>query len=148
MVQVKYTQIFYNNQWHKSVSGKTFPTLNPTTEEKLADIEEGDKADIDKAVEAAVAAFELRSPWRELNASARGKLLHKLADLIARDLDYLAELEVADNGKPLGDAKGDIGFSIETIRYCAGWADKIHGKTIPAGKLSLGKTKQTSNTLL
>ena len=67
-----------------------------------------------------------------MDASQRGRLLFKLADLIERDVDYLASLETLDNGKPYKGVRGDMEASATAIRYNAGWADKIHGKTIPA----------------
>ena len=77
-------------------------------------------------------AFELGSPWRTMDASRRGELLNKLADLLERDREYLASLESLDNGKPFTDAfHVDLGLSIKCYRYFAGWADKNHGKTIP-----------------
>ncbi|XP_002736989.1 aldehyde dehydrogenase 1A1-like [Saccoglossus kowalevskii] len=129
--KVKYTQIFINNEFVNSVSGKTFPTINPCTGEKICDIQEGDKADVDIAVKAAKEAFKLGSPWRIMDASARGRLLYKLADLIERDIDYLANLETLDNGKPYTSARGDMRGAANTCRYYAGYADKIHGRTIP-----------------
>ncbi|XP_027194754.2 aldehyde dehydrogenase, mitochondrial [Dermatophagoides pteronyssinus] len=135
-VEVKYTQIFINNEWHDSLDGKTFETINPFNEEKIADIQAGNKADVDRAVSAAVDAFRLDSKWRQMDASQRGELLYRLADLIQRDQDYIASLESLDNGKPKMLALMDVDMSIKTIRYYAGYADKIHGKTIPAdGKL-------------
>lgn len=68
-----------------------------------------------------------------MDASQRGELLYRLADLIQRDQDYIASLESLDNGKPKMLALMDVDMSIKTIRYYAGYADKIHGKTIPAG---------------
>jgi len=129
---VKYTKLFINNEFVDSISGKTFPTLNPTNETKIADIAEADKADVDRAVAAARAAFEIGSDWRKLDASARGRLINKLACLIERDTEYIANLETLDNGKPYGDSVFDIGCAIDTFRYYAGWCDKIHGNTIPA----------------
>ncbi|ESO89599.1 hypothetical protein LOTGIDRAFT_192810 [Lottia gigantea] len=129
--EVKYTQIFINNEYVNSVSGKTFETINPTNKQKIIDIQEGDKADIDNAVKAAQEAFKLGSPWRTMDASKRGRLLYKLADLIERDLAILGSLETIDNGKPYKNACGDVLFAIDVIRYYAGWADKICGKTIP-----------------
>lgn len=70
--EVKFTKIFINNEWHDSVSGKTFPTLNPTSGEKICDVAEGDKEDVEKAVAAAQEAFKLGSPWRTMDASERG----------------------------------------------------------------------------
>ena len=130
--EIKYTQIFINNEWCNAESGKTFPTVNPTNGEKIVDVAEGDKADVEKAVAAASEAFKLGSPWRTMDASERGRLLYKLADLIERDREYLARLETFDNGKPYSDSYNiDLNLVIKCYRYYAGWADKIHGKTIP-----------------
>ena len=130
--EIKYTQIFINNEWCNAESGKTFPTVNPTNGEKIVDVAEGDKADVEKAVTAASEAFKLGSPWRTMDASERGRLLYKLADLIERDREYLARLETLDNGKPYSDSYNiDLNQVIKFYRYYAGWADKIHGKTIP-----------------
>uniref|UniRef100_A0A803U1R9 Aldehyde dehydrogenase 1 family member A3 n=1 Tax=Anolis carolinensis TaxID=28377 RepID=A0A803U1R9_ANOCA len=131
-LQVRFTQIFINNEWHESKSGKKFPTFNPSKGEKICDIEEGDKPDVDKAVEAAKAAFQRGSPWRQMDAVSRGRLLNKLADLIERDRVLLATLETMDTGKPFLQAFFiDLEGCIKTLRYYAGWADKIQGKTIP-----------------
>uniref|UniRef100_A0A7N5JI40 Aldehyde dehydrogenase 1 family member A3 n=1 Tax=Ailuropoda melanoleuca TaxID=9646 RepID=A0A7N5JI40_AILME len=89
-LEVKFTKIFINNEWHESKSGKKFATYNPSTLEKICDVEEGDKPDVDKAVEAAHAAFQRGSPWRRLDALGRGWLLHQLADLVERDRAILA----------------------------------------------------------
>ncbi|KAK8378765.1 hypothetical protein O3P69_009466 [Scylla paramamosain] len=126
------TGVFINNEFHRSESGKQFPTVNPATGEVIAMVEEGDKADVDKAVKAARAAFELNSEWRQMDAYSRGQLLYRLADLIERDRVYLASLETLDNGKPYTNSfSGDLELVIRNLRYFAGWADKIHGKTIP-----------------
>ncbi|XP_069332487.1 aldehyde dehydrogenase 1A1-like isoform X3 [Eulemur rufifrons] len=89
-LKIQYTKIFINNEWHGSVSGKKFPVLNPATEEIICHVEEGDKEDVDKAVKVARQAFQIGSPWRTMDASARGRLLFKLADLIERDRLLLA----------------------------------------------------------
>lgn len=70
-----------------------------------------------------------------MDASERGRLIMKLAQLIKRDKDLLVNLEVADVGKPITEAQGDIDAVIATFEYFAGWADKIHGRTIPAGTI-------------
>lgn len=124
------------------MSGKTFPTIDPTNGEKICDVAEGDKEDSSKAVAAAKAAFKLGSPWRTMDASARGNLINKLADLIERDREYLARLETLDNGKPFKDSYNvDLPLTIKCYRYYAGWADKIHGKTIPVDGSYLCFTK-------
>ncbi|KAM9330702.1 uncharacterized protein PAF06_017093 [Gastrophryne carolinensis] len=131
-LKIQYTKIFINNEWHDAVSGKKFPVINPATGEKICDVAEGDKADIDKAVKAAREAFALGSTWRTMDASQRGRLLHKLADLMERDHLILATLESIDAGKPFQDSYFvDIPASVEPLRYCAGWADKNQGRTIP-----------------
>lgn len=66
-----------------------------------------------------------------MDASQRGTLMHKLADLMERDADYIAALDTIDNGKPFESAKDDVSGSVGVLRYFAGWADKIHGDTIP-----------------
>jgi len=130
--EIKFTKLFINNEFVDSVSGKTFQTVNPSTGEVICDLQEGDKADVEKAIKAAKTAFARHSPWRTLDASERGKLLNKLADLIERDRVYLASLESLDNGKTYADAyNGDLNVTIKTYRYYAGYADKNHGKTIP-----------------
>ena len=90
------------------------------------------QADVDIAVDAACEAFKLGSTWRTMDASQRGVLLNKLADLIERDREYLARLETLDNGKPFKDSYDvDLPLTIKCYRYYAGWSDKIQGKTIP-----------------
>jgi len=131
-VEVKYTKLFIDNEFVDAVSGKTFATHNPATEEKIADVAEGDKADVDKAVAAARRAFKIGSEWRSMDASARGVLMNKFASLLRRDVEYLARLETMDNGKTFAEAKMDIIYSAQCIEYYAGWCDKISGKTIPA----------------
>uniref|UniRef100_A0A1D5QAD4 aldehyde dehydrogenase (NAD(+)) n=2 Tax=Macaca TaxID=9539 RepID=A0A1D5QAD4_MACMU len=131
-LKIQYTKIFINNEWHDSVSGKKFPVFNPATEEELCQVEEGDKADVDKAVKAARQAFQIGSPWRTMDASERGRLLYKLADLIERDRLLLATMESMNGGKLYSNAYlNDLAGCIKTLRYCAGWADKIQGRTIP-----------------
>ena len=97
----------------------------------IAEVAEGDAADIDLAVKAARKAFD-SGPWRKMDARDRGRLMNKLADLIEKNIDELAELETLDNGKPISESRnGDLPLVIDCLRYYAGWADKIHGQTIP-----------------
>ena len=129
--QVKQTQCFIDGKWVDARSGKTFDTIHPATEEVIAQIAEGDAEDIDLAVKAARKAFE-EGPWATMDARERGRLMYRLADLIEEELDYLAALETYDNGKPISDSKAaDLPLVIDTLRYYAGWADKIQGDTIP-----------------
>ncbi len=128
---VRQTGILIGDEWRPAVSGKTFATINPATEEVICQVAEGDKEDVDLAVHAARSAFE-SGPWSRMDARDRGRLLNKLADLMEANLDELAALETLDNGKPIGDAKAaDVPLAIDCLRYYAGWADKITGDTIP-----------------
>ena len=130
-VKIQATKLLINGQWVNSASGKTFPTINPSTAEVIAQVAEADAADVDKAVAAARAAFE-KGPWRKMTAAQRGQLMYKLADLIEKNLDELAQLEALDNGKPYSVARAaDLPLVIACYRYYAGWADKLQGKTIP-----------------
>jgi aldehyde dehydrogenase (NAD+) len=125
------TKLLIGGQWRDSASGKTFATVNPATEEDIAQVAEGDAADVDLAVKAARQAFD-SGPWRKTDARDRGRLMNRLADLIERHIDELAELETLDNGKPISESRqADLPLVVDCFRYYAGWADKIHGQTIP-----------------
>jgi aldehyde dehydrogenase (NAD+) len=128
--KVRQTNMLIDGKWVPAASGKTFETINPCTGDVIAQVAEGDKADVDKAVAAARKA--LNTSWANVTPSQRGQMLMKLADLVEKNLDELAALETLDNGKPLADSKAaDLPLTIATYRYYAGWADKVHGKTIP-----------------
>ncbi|HEY6803145.1 MAG TPA: betaine-aldehyde dehydrogenase [Pyrinomonadaceae bacterium] len=128
-------QLFIDGQWVDAESGKTFTTPNPATGATLAEVAEGDKADIDKAVIAARRAFE--GKWSKMSARDRGRLLYKLSQLIEEHLPELAALETADNGKPIKESTYvDLPQVVENFEYFAGWATKIEGETIPVpGKM-------------
>lgn len=130
-VQPKQTQLLINGKFVNSVSGKTFDTFNPATEEKITSVQEADRADVDLAVKAARKAFD-EGPWRRMDAAERGKIMYRFADLIEKNGDEIAALEALDNGKPSKIARiADVPLVVNTLRYYAGWADKIHGKTLP-----------------
>ncbi|HWE40576.1 MAG TPA: aldehyde dehydrogenase family protein [Isosphaeraceae bacterium] len=125
------TKMLIDGQWRDGVEGKTFATINPATEDVIAEVAEGTAADIDLAVKAARKAFD-SGPWRKVDARDRGRMLGKLADLIESRIDELAELETLDNGKPIRESRNaDLPLVIDCLRYYAGWADKIHGQTVP-----------------
>src|SRR3954467_10400546 len=124
-------KMLINGQWVNAASGKTFPTYNPATGEVLAQIAEGDREDIDRAVQAARHAFD-SGPWRRMTASERGRLIWKLADLLEQHLEEFGYIESLDNGKPLTIAKAaDVPLAVDLFRYMAGWATKVEGNTIP-----------------
>src|SRR5664279_2457777 len=132
-------KMFIDGKWVEAASGKTFPTYNPATGEVLAQVAEGDREDIDRAVKAARKAFE-SDAWTYMSASQRGRLIWKLADLLEARTEEFAQLESLDNGKPLAVARvADVPLAVDLFRYMAGWATKIEGNTIP---ISAG-TKKT-----
>ncbi|CAI9758971.1 unnamed protein product [Fraxinus pennsylvanica] len=128
--KIKFTKLFINGEFVDSVSGKTFETVDPRTEEVIARIAEGDKEDIDLAVKAARDAFD-HGPWPRMPGCERRRLMLKFADLINENVEELAALDTVDGGKlySLGKIR-DIPSSAEIIRYYAGAADKIHGATL------------------
>jgi len=124
-------KMLINGRWIEAASGKTFPVYNPATGEVMAQVAEGDREDINRAVSAARNAFE-NGPWPNLTSSERGRLIWKLADLLEKNLEEFAELESLDNGKPLAIARAaDVPLAVDLFRYMAGWATKIEGNTIP-----------------
>ena len=130
-VELPERRLLINNRWVESVSGRTFATINPSTGKEICQVAEADVADVDSAVRAARQAFE-NGPWRRMAASERGRLLLRLADLIETHGSELARLEALDNGKPVSVATAvDVPKTVACYRYFGGWADKIHGKTIP-----------------
>jgi phenylacetaldehyde dehydrogenase len=127
----KARQMLINGKWVNAVSGKTFPTYNPATGDVLTQVAEGDREDINRAVDAARAAFD-HGPWRKLSPSERGRMMWKLADLVEKHGEEFAQLESLDNGKPLTIARvADVPGTVDMFRYMAGWATKIEGNTIP-----------------
>jgi aldehyde dehydrogenase (NAD+) len=112
-----------------AVSGRTFKSLNPATEEVIATVAEGGEADVDRAVAAARRAFE--GPWRTMRAAERGHILLKWAELLKQHADEIVELESLDAGKPIAAVlRQDFPAAIDTLIYYAGWADKIGGDVV------------------
>ena len=123
------TGLFINNEF---VDGSASPidSVDPARETVICSVQAASTEDVDRAVKAARAAFKQPS-WRDMRATDRGLLLYRLADLVDTHKEDLATLEAWDNGKPYREAlAGDLGEVVATIRYYAGWADKISGQTI------------------
>ncbi|WP_194473961.1 aldehyde dehydrogenase family protein [Bradyrhizobium sp. CCBAU 51753] len=113
----------------RSLSGRSFKSLNPATEQVIATIAEGNEADVDRAVAAARRAFE--GPWRTMRAAERGHILMRWAELLKRHADEITALESLDAGKPIsGVLRQDFPAAVDTLTYYAGWADKISGDVV------------------
>jgi aldehyde dehydrogenase (NAD+) len=123
-------RLLIDGQWTDGL--KKFDTINPATGEVLTQVVEASPEAVDRAVSAARKAFEDRSgPWRKMSASERGRLIWRLADLVEKHIEELAELETLDNGKPIFESRYvDMPMVIDVLRYYAGLATKIHGETV------------------
>ncbi|KAG5097152.1 hypothetical protein JHK82_047006 [Glycine max] len=131
-VSIRYTQNLINGQFVDAASGKTFPTYDPRSGEVIAKVAEGDVEDINRAVSAARKAFD-EGPWPKMTAYERSRILLRFADLVEKHSDELAALETWNNGKTYEQAaKTELPMFVRLFHYYAGWADKIHGLTVPA----------------
>ncbi|HXY48195.1 MAG TPA: aldehyde dehydrogenase family protein [Terriglobales bacterium] len=123
-------RLLIDGQWVEG--GKTLDSINPATGEVLTSAVEASAQEVDRAVQAARRAFE-GGRWRTMPASERGRMIWRLADLVEKNIDELAELETLDNGKPIFESRQvDMPMVVDVLRYYAGWATKIHGETINA----------------
>src|SRR5436305_1891864 len=123
-------QLFINNDWRDASGGQTLEVVNPATEEVIAEVASADRSDIDAAVAAARAA--LGGPWGKMSARDRGRLIWKIGEKLLEKADEIARLETLHNGKPIFESRQiEIPAAAECFQYYAGWADKIHGETIP-----------------
>ncbi len=123
-------KLLINNEWRAGSAGRTIDVINPATEETIAAVASAERDDLDRAVAAARAALD--GPWGRMSARERGLLIWKMADALLERADEIARLETLHNGKPIFESRQiEIPASAECLRYYAGWADKIHGETIP-----------------
>jgi acyl-CoA reductase-like NAD-dependent aldehyde dehydrogenase len=123
-------QLLIGGEWRDAEGGKTMPVVNPATEEVIAEVASASRADVDAAVRAARAAFD--GPWGQMSARERGRLVWKLGERLLEKADEVARLETLHNGKPIMESRHvEIPMAAECLQYFAGWADKIHGETVP-----------------
>jgi acyl-CoA reductase-like NAD-dependent aldehyde dehydrogenase len=117
------------SQWSEAASGERIETLDPATGQALGRFPSGGEADVNQAVAAARRAFN--GAWRKVTPYERGRLLQKAAALIEKNGDELAQLITLENGKPLWEAKKEVGTAVSWTEYYAGWTTKLSGDTIP-----------------
>ena len=127
---IRQSRLMINNEWVDASDGGTFDTLNPATGDVLAKVAHATAKDVDAAVRTARKALET-GVWSRMDAADRGRLMFKLADRIEQHATELAALESVNSGKTIRDSRGDVEGVVNTLRYYAGWADKIEGKTVP-----------------
>src|SRR5271154_5411520 len=129
-VDLKHYELFIDDKPVAPSTGEYSIDLDPATEEPIAEVAQGGKADVDKAVSSARAALKV---WGGLRAAERGRILQRAAALFEEHQEELVELESMDAGKPLAALmRQDMAAVIDTLRYYAGWCDKITGQVIPA----------------
>jgi betaine-aldehyde dehydrogenase len=134
---VRSYQNYVNGKWEGAASGKSFPVYDPSTEEVIAQVPAADAADVDRAVQAARAAFE-SGPWPQTTAQDRGRILFQLAEKIRQNLAALAEIECRNTGKPIVEAEYDISDVATCFEYYGGLANKVtgHVNPVPANAIS------------
>ena len=124
---------FINGEYVDPIGGKWIDSIDPYTGKAWAKIPQGCAQDVDRAVKAASKAMK-EGPWVSMTASQRAKLMIKLADLVEKNAERLAEIEVRDNGKLIAEMRGQVNYHPEWWRYYAGLADKIEGAVMPIDK--------------
>ncbi len=138
--ELAYHELFINGRSVTPSAGEYSIDLNPATEEAIAAVAEGNAADVDAAVSAARAALK---GWSTMRAADRGRILNRAADLIEAHQEELIALESLDAGKPLASVRRqDMAAALDTLRYYAGWADKITGQVVPARPDALTYTRR------
>ncbi|HSG81890.1 MAG TPA: aldehyde dehydrogenase family protein [Gemmatimonadota bacterium] len=136
------TKLFIGNDFVDAESGSTFPVENPADATLLAEVAEAKEADIDRAVQAARQAFG-SSDWQRISPRDRGGLLYRFADLVEQHADELARIQSLENGKTYFESrKVDLPEVATVLRYYAGWADKLHGETLPVSGPLLTYTRR------
>jgi len=113
-----------------------FESIDPATGQAWASMPEAREDDVDRAVKAAEQAL-WNSPWPAMTATARGKLLYRLAELVEANASRLAELETRDTGKIIRETSAQIAYVADYYRYYAGLADKFEGATLPIDKADM-----------
>ena len=125
-------KLFINGDFVDAKSGETFATINPATEETLADVASAGADDVDAAVRAARAQLEPGSEWQKMKPRDRAKVMWRLADMLSARAEEIGRIETLDNGKPIFESQFvDTPAAAECLYYFAGWAGKVTGDTIP-----------------
>lgn len=132
------TQLLINGQWRPASTGAVTRLIDPATEEEIAQVASAELSDVAAAVEGAQASFV--AGWRDLAPGKRAELLFKVAQLIRARLEDLAQLECRNIGKPISDARDEIGLGARIFEYYAGAISRFCGQTIPVARGGLDYT--------
>src|SRR5215831_196703 len=127
---MKTYQLYINGEYVDAASTATIDVIDPATTDVIANVPDANGQDVDRAVQAARAAFD-DGPWKDAAAQDRGRVLFKLAEIVRQRADELAELETRNTGKPIVEAEFDIQDVATCFEYYGGLATKIHGDVVP-----------------
>jgi succinate-semialdehyde dehydrogenase/glutarate-semialdehyde dehydrogenase len=122
-------QLLIDGAWTKASAGRTLPVVNPATGETIGSVAHADRADLDRALEAAARGFQV---WRKVAAFDRSRLMRKAANILRDRLDAIARVLTLEQGKPLVEAKGEILVAADVIDWFAEEARRTYGRVIPA----------------
>ena len=122
--------LYIGGEWVTGADGERFPTIDPATEEPIAEVAAATAGDVDRAVEAAREAFPA---WRDTAPEERGRIVHRIGEIVREHREELAAIESLDQGKPISQAKSDMDGAAHYFEYYAGAADKLEGTSVPVG---------------
>ncbi|WP_114969149.1 aldehyde dehydrogenase family protein [Rhodoferax ferrireducens] len=123
------SKLLIDGQWVDAIDGRTIDMINPCNGQAFTKIARGQAADIDLAVAAAQRA--LNGAWGRMTATERGRILHRLGQLLLDNAEEFAQLEARDTGKPMTVARNDVIAVARYFEFYGGAADKVHGQAIP-----------------
>ena len=133
MTELTRYQMYINGEWVDAENGATFTSVNPATGQTWAEVPEASEADINRAVEAAHRAFS-EGAWATMTPTARGKMLRRLAEVLAEHSEPLGRCETVDTGKLFKETRWQANYISDFFQYYAGLADKVTGETLPIDK--------------
>jgi len=135
------TELFVNGAWRHSAGGKAITLINPATEERIAEVAGAGLPDVNEAVESAHRAFV--AGWRDLAPGKRTEVMFNVARLLRENLEWLAQLECQNIGKPISDARDEVGLGARVFEYYAGGITRFYGQTIPVARGGFDYTLRT-----
>ena len=133
MSNLPHYQLYLAGTWTAGAAGQQMQSLDPANGAPWASFDCAAPSDVDRAVAAAKAALD-NPAWRDLSATARGKLLYRLADLVEQNAAHLGRIETTDSGKLAAETMAQTGYVADYYRYYAGLADKVEGAVLPIDK--------------
>ena len=127
--------LMIDGAWSKGAGGRTIPVINPATEEVIGQVAHAEKADLDRALEAADKGFK---QWRKVSPFDRYKVMKKAAELIRQRADEIAPIMTMEQGKPVIEAKGETLLAADIIEWMAEEGRRTYGRIVPARALARG----------